>query len=144
MDIHHVLPVAAFALAVAGAAQADGPRPIEAWSTEARPLQAQPVEFGAVSGVASHTVERDGLRVVATLAQTDARGEPGTPLRVEAVLAPGQSVVLSTPRGVGTAPDAVTIVRQDDRVLVCRAAVTNESAADRGAARHAGAFPRPR
>ena len=125
MDIHHILPAAAFALAVAGAAQADGPRPIEAGSTEARPTQAQPIAFGAVSGVAYHTVERDGLRVVATLARTDARGEPGAPVRVEAVLAPGQSVVLSTPREVGAAPDAVTIVRQGDRVLVHKAAVTN-------------------
>ena len=133
MDIHHILPAAAFALAVAGAAQADGPRPAEAQpaaqfavrSAEARPIQAQRVEFGAVSGVAYYTVERDGLRVVATLAQTDARGEAGTPVRVEAVLAPGQSVMLSAPRAAGTAPDAVTLVRQGDRVFVRGAAVTN-------------------
>lgn len=130
MDIHHVLSAAAFALAVAGAAQADGPRPTEVQaaaprSAEARPLQAQPVAFGAVSGVAYYTVERDGARVVATLAQTDARGEAGTPVRVEVVLAPGQGIVLSTPRAAGTAPDAVALVRQGDRVFVHEAAVTH-------------------
>ena len=129
MDIHHVLPAAAFALAVAGAAQADGPRPVEAQtaprSAEARPMQAQPVVFGAMSGVAYYTVERDGARVVATLAQTDARGEAGTPVRVEVVLAPGQSIVLSAPRAAGTAPDAVALVRQGDRVFVHEAAVTH-------------------
>ena len=99
------------ALAFVGAAQADSLRPIEGRS----------IRLGEVSGIAYYTVERDGFRVVATLAQ----GEHGTPVRVEAVLAPGQSVVLSTPREAGAAPDAVEISRQDDRVLVREAAVTN-------------------
>ena len=115
MSVRSILFGAALALtsglASLGAAHADGLRPIEAKS----------IDLGGVSGIAYYTVERDGLRVVATLAQ----GENGTPVRVEAVLAPGQSVVLSTPREVGAAPDAVEISRQDDRVLVREAAVTN-------------------
>lgn len=48
-------------------------------------------------------------------------------MRVEALLAPGQSVTLSTPRGVGEAPEVVEISRQADAVLVRKtaAAVTN-------------------
>jgi hypothetical protein len=65
-----------------------------------------------MSGVAYYTVERDGFRVVATLAQ----GEAGTPLRVVAVLAPGQSVVLSTPEQAGR----IEISRQARTVLVRR------------------------
>lgn len=135
MDIHHILPAAAFALAVAGAAQADAPQAAEAGS-----IQAQPVAFGALSGVAHATAERDGLRVVATAAD----GETGTPLRVEAVLAPGQGVVLSTPREAGAAPGAVALVRRGDRVLVRGAAATNRGAAERGTARRVGPPPRPR
>lgn len=125
MDIHHILPAAALALAVIGAAQADAQRPAETRPVETRSIQAQPVAFGAVSGVAYATAERDGLRVVATVASTDARGEAGTPLRVEAVLAPGESIVLSTPREAGAAPDAVALVRQGDRVFVRGTAATN-------------------
>ena len=83
MTIRRTILAAAFALAFVGAAHADGLRPIEGRS----------IDLGEVSGIAYYTVERDGFRVVATLAQ----GEAGTPVRVEAVLAPGQSVVLSTP-----------------------------------------------
>ena len=90
-----------------------------------RPVHAQGIDLGAVSGVAYYTVEHDGFRVVVTLAQG---GEDAmASVRFEAVLAPGQSVVLSTSRGVGTPPDAVEISRHADTVLVrqAAAAVTN-------------------
>ena len=134
MDIHHILPAAAFALAVAGAAQADAPRAVEA-----RSIQARPVAFGAVSGVACATAERDGPRVVATAAD----GETGTPSRVEAVLAPGQNVALSTPREAGAAPESVALVRRGDRVLVRGAAATNRGAAEWGADARDAAPVRP-
>ena len=88
------------------------------------PIQARSIDLGTVSGVAYYTAERDGFRVVATLAQP---GEDATPVRVEAVLVPGQSVVLSTPRGAGIPPEAVEISRQADMVLVRKASsgVTN-------------------
>ena len=111
MTIHRTILAAAFALTFAGAAQADGLRPIEGRS----------IDLGEVSGIAYYTVEPDGFRVVATVAQ----GEAGTPVRLEAVLAPGQSVVLSTPREGGVAPNAVEISRHGDQVLVHQAAVTN-------------------
>jgi hypothetical protein len=85
-----------------------------------RPIEARSIELGEVSGVAYYTIERDGFRVVTILAQ----GAAGTPVRLVAVLAPGQSVVLSVPRDVGTAPAAVEISRQADTVLVRNSAAT--------------------
>jgi hypothetical protein len=83
MTIHRTILAAAFALVSIGAARAD----------ELRPIEGRSIHLGEVSGVAYYTVERDGFRVVAALAH----GEAGTPVHIEAVLAPGQSVVLSTP-----------------------------------------------
>ena len=112
MTTHHTIVAAAFALASIGVAHAD----------ELRRIAARIIDLGEVSGVAYYTVERDGFRLVATLGQ----GEAGTPVRFEAVLAPGQSVVHSTPREPGVAPDAVQISRQDDQMVVHEAAaVTN-------------------
>jgi hypothetical protein len=90
-----------------------------------QPVQAHAVDLGAASGVAYYTVERDGFRVVVTLAQRDE--DATAPVRFEAVLAPGQSVVLSAPREAGIPPHAVEISRHADTVLVrqAAAAVTN-------------------
>ena len=112
MTIRSTLLSAISALAFVGAA---------AHADSLRPIEGRSIRLGEVSGIAYYTVERDGFRVVATLAQ----GEQGTPVRVEAVHAPGQCVVLSTPREAGVAPDAVEISRQDDRLLVRGPAVTN-------------------
>jgi len=103
MSIRNILFATAFAFASLGAAHADGLRPIEAES----------IDLGEVSGVAYYTVERDGFHVVTTLAQ----GEAGTPIRVVSVLAPGQRVVLSTPYQA----DALEISRKGDSVLVRKA-----------------------
>lgn len=111
MDLRPTLLVAALALATAGAAHADGLRPIEARS----------IDLGAVTGTAYYTVDQDGYRVVATLAQ----GEAGTPVRFEAVLTPGQTVTLSTPADVGFAADRIEISRRNDEVLVHASPLTN-------------------
>ncbi len=84
------------------------------------PIQARSIDLGTVAGSAYYTAERDGYHVVATLAQ---RGENAAPLRVEAVLVPGQSMVLSTPRDAGASPERVEISRQADTVLVRKAGV---------------------
>src|ERR1700680_3242099 len=99
MSIRSVLVAAAFTVVSLAAARADGLRPIDAKS----------IDLGEVSGVAYYTVERDGFHVVTTLAQ----GMAGTPIRVASVLAPGQSVVLSTPHQAG----ALEISRNGDSVL---------------------------
>ncbi|MBV9749126.1 MAG: hypothetical protein JO157_09945 [Acetobacteraceae bacterium] len=110
MTLRQTLVAAVAALAFTGvAAHADG----------LRPIQGQSLDLGAVSGTAYYTVERHGFHVVATLAQ---QGEGATPVRVEALLAPGQSVTLSTPRAPGEAPEAVEISRQGDAVLVRKVA----------------------
>jgi hypothetical protein len=112
MDFRRSLIAAAALTGVSfGTAYADGLRPIEA----------QAIDLEGVSGIAYYTVERDGFRVVTTLAQ----GEAGTPVRFEAVLAPGQRVVLSTPREAGVPANVVELRREDDRVLVHQAPVTN-------------------
>jgi hypothetical protein len=103
MSIRKTLFAVVFGIASLTAAQAEGLRPIEAKS----------IDLGGVSGIAYYTVERDGFRVVATLAQ----GEAGTPIRVVSTLAPGQRVVLSTPQPAG----AIEISRQGDSVLVRKA-----------------------
>src|SRR6185312_11611932 len=84
MTIHGTILAAALALAFTGTAHAG----------EFAPLEAKSIDLGEVSGVAYYIVEHDGFRLVAILAQ----GETGTPVRFETVLAPGQSIVLSTPR----------------------------------------------
>jgi len=103
MSIRNMLFVAAFAVTSLGTAHADGVRPIEARS----------IDLGEISGIAYYTVERDGFHVVTTLAQ----GEAGTPIRVVSVLAPGQSVVLSTARLAG----AIEISRKGDSLFVRKA-----------------------
>ena len=105
---------AAFALAAIGPAHTE----------RLKPLQGQVIDLGDVSGVAYYTVERDGFRVVATLAKKD---EDAVPVRVVAVLGPDQSLTLSTPREAGTPADAVEIIRRPDTVLVHKvaAALTN-------------------
>ena len=65
--------------------------------------------------VAYYTIERDGFRVVATLAKKD---EDAVPVRVVVVLAPDQNLTLSTPREAGTPADAVDFISRADTVLV--------------------------
>jgi len=110
MTTFHAILGVAFALASISAAHADGLRPSEG----------RTINLGELSGVAYYTVERHGFRVVATFAE----GEAGTPVRVEAMLAAGQSIVLSVPRAVGILPHAIEIGRRGDKVVV-RDAVTN-------------------
>ena len=100
---------AAFAVTALGpVAHADGLREIEAKS----------IDLGEINGIAYYTVERDGFHVVTTLAQ----GEAGTPVRVVSVLAPGQSVILSTARIAG----AIEISRKGNSLFVRKAdAVSN-------------------
>jgi hypothetical protein len=104
MFISRTIIAGVSALALAGVAHAG----------ELKQIEPQDIDLGEVSGVAYYTVEHDGFHVVATLAE----GEGGTPVRLQAVLVPGQSVVLSAPRAAGLAPVAVTISREGDSLLV--------------------------
>jgi hypothetical protein len=77
MNTRRTILAAALALASLAPAQAE----------RLKPVQAQGIDLGALSGIAYYTVERDGFRVVATLAQ----GEDATPVRFEALLVPGRA-----------------------------------------------------
>jgi hypothetical protein len=111
MAIRHTTFASTLALLGIATAHADGLQPVEG----------RVIDLGSVTGVVYYTPEPDGYRVVATFAQEEA----GTPMRFEAVLAPGQSVVLSAPRDVGVAPRAVEISRHGDQVLLQEANVSN-------------------
>lgn len=84
-----------------------------AGAAEMAPYRGQRIDLGGVNGVAYYTVEKGGYRVVATLADADSKA-----VRFEAVLAPGQSMVLSSPAARGAVPARVEISRAADTVVV--------------------------
>ncbi|NEU95451.1 hypothetical protein [Bradyrhizobium uaiense] len=107
MSIRNTILAAAFTLASLG---------ISLGTAQARalkPIEAQSIHLGDLSGVAYYTVEPDGYRVVTTLAQ----GAAGTPVRFVSVLAPGQHALLATPSQAG----AVEISRNGDSLIVRKA-----------------------
>ena len=108
---HRIILATIFTFAAIGASHAD----------ELRPIEGRTIDLGEVAGVVYYTVEQDDFRLVATFAQK----ETGTPVRFEAVLHRGQSIVLSSPREVGAASYAIEISRRGDQVLVQEAPVTN-------------------
>lgn len=109
MSNRSTLLAATLILSSFGTAHADGLKPIEARS----------IDLGGVSGSAYYTVEQNGFRVVSTLSQ----GEAGAPLRMVAVLRPGQRVLLSTASEAGSEPIEVEISREADTLFVRRAAI---------------------
>lgn len=110
MSLRRVVLTALSGVVLSGAALADD-----------APSIASRIDLGEVSGVAYYIVEPAGYRVVATLAQ----GEAGTPVRFETVLAPGQSMLLSTPGPGDAEAPRVEILRDGDALLVRDAAVIN-------------------
>ncbi|WP_312001518.1 hypothetical protein [Bradyrhizobium altum] len=104
MSIRSSVLAAAFTLASLGASLG------AAEARDLKPIEAQSIHLGDISGVAYYTVEPDGYRVVTTLAQ----GEAGTPVRFVSVLASGQRALFSTPNQAG----ALEISRSGDSVTV--------------------------
>lgn len=88
--------------ATAGAAAAD-----------LKPMESHIIDLGSVRGVAYFTVEREGVRLVATVIQE----ETGTPIRVSTLLAPDQSLKLSIPGAENTPEIPVEFIRKGNRVL---------------------------
>ncbi len=82
-----------------------------------RPIQDQAIDLGDVAGDAYYTVQPDGFHVTATLAT---RNSEAAAVRFEAVLASGQAISVSAPRGLGEQPVSVSIRREDQRVIVSR------------------------
>ncbi len=106
-----ILALAAIATGLTGGVSA---QPVE-------PIHSQIIDLGTINGDVYYTVQPNGFHVVATFAE---RGQ-GQPVRFETVLAPGQSVTVSTPRGVDVPSEAVSISRQADRVFVRRGALVD-------------------
>ena len=109
MSIRSTLLAASLVLSLLGVAEADG----------LKPVQAQSIDLGSVVGSAYYTVEQNGFRVVSTLSQ----GETGSPVRLIAVLTPGQRVLLSTASEAGNEPVEVEISREADTLVVRKAAI---------------------
>jgi hypothetical protein len=99
-----------FALSVAVAVVALAGAPLHA--EPFKPVQAQKVDVGTLTGVAYYTEEADGDRLVLTLQAP----ESGVPFRIVATLAPGQSVTLSVPRAFGEPPMSVRFTRRDGQI----------------------------
>jgi hypothetical protein len=106
------IAAAALGIALSGAALAD----------DLQPAQSQSIDLGNVAGDAYYTVRQDGYHVVATFAERDGSRRP---VRFQAVLSPGQAVTFSSPGAAGEQPVSFTIRRQDERVIVARAALSN-------------------
>lgn len=98
--------VAFAAIGSVGSASAGGPR-------------AHSIDLGGINGVAYYTEEAGRFHVVATLAQQE-----GLPIRVETVLAPGQTVVLSTANGEAGLT-SIELGREADDLTVRAVAATN-------------------
>ncbi|ACL56584.1 hypothetical protein [Methylobacterium nodulans] len=115
MTFRTTLLAAAAASSLIGSAYADA----------AKPSRATSIDLGPLAGVAYYTVEPKGYHVVVTLAPRAAAPS----LRFEAVLASGQSVIVSTPRQAGAAARSIEISRNNDAVSVTPApAEVNETA----------------
>jgi hypothetical protein len=99
-----LLAAVAVTLTTAGAAYAE---PL-------KPVQAQRVELGSLSGVAYYTVEQGGHRLVVSLRAP----ESDTPLRFVATLAPEQRVTVSVPRRAGEPAVDVHFTRHGERIEV--------------------------
>lgn len=86
----------------------------------------QTINLGSVSGAAYYTVEENGLRLVATVAD----GETGAPIRFVSTLEDGQALTIAVPAAEGKNPEELTFRRDGDRLTVdngddLRAALTD-------------------
>ena len=84
------------------------------YAEELRPIQANSIHLGEVTGTAYYTVESDRFQVVATMAAGDAT----MPIRFVTSLNLGQSVTISVPGAVGKPPAEINLTRTGDRIFV--------------------------
>jgi hypothetical protein len=85
-----------------------------AHASELTPIEGLSVKLANVAGNAYYTIEKDGYRVVTTLASS----EEATPVRFIATLLSGQKVIVSIPRAFGQSAVELEIKRIEDRVFV--------------------------
>ena len=106
-----VLLTTAYASAVGFGLVSVSPR---ADAIEVKTVAGASISLGDVSGSAYYTVEKDGYRLVATLAS----GVDSTPVRLTTTLLSGQRVTMSVPRGVGEPEMRIEFNRVEDRLFV--------------------------
>jgi hypothetical protein len=104
MKLYHIAAAAALLLGISTAQAAD-----------LKPIHAKRIDLGQVSGIAYYTVEADGFHVVATFAHDETDRDP---IRVQTVLAAGQSVTFSTPGSVGAKPVSVRFAHHGKNLVV--------------------------
>ncbi|ACA15067.1 hypothetical protein M446_0504 [Methylobacterium sp. 4-46] len=112
MNARTLVVAAAAALSLLGPARAEPLAPARAGSLG--PAQARSIDLGPLAGVAYYTPEPRGYHVVVTLAPRAA----APAVRLEGVLAEGQSLTVSTPRQSGAAARVIEIRREGDAVSV--------------------------
>ena len=83
-------------------------------ASDLAPGDGHSIYLGRLSGVVYYTVEQDGYRVVATLAE----GDEGLPVRFVATLGEGQALAISIPGRLGERTRTVEFARTDGKLLV--------------------------
>jgi len=86
-------------------------------AAELSPMAGESIEIGGLHGVFYYTDENDGYRVIATIADGEAR----VPVRFAATLAEGQSATISVPGKFGEPGQSVEMSRSGDKLIVTRA-----------------------
>jgi hypothetical protein len=107
----------AIALAIAGLLTADF-----AAVAELVPGSCESVHLGHLNGVVYYTIEKDGCRVVTTIADGDA----GLPVRFVATLSDGQKLTISVPGNLGVAPQEFEFSRASGKIFVRQTLRTRE------------------
>ena len=97
--------------------------PVAVSATELKPMRPMSVDLGSFHGSAYYTVERDGYRVVATLAAVDETADTPRVIRLATTLNADQTVHLSVPGVLGSDGRETTIAfrRRGDLVEVASA-----------------------
>ena len=72
------------------------------------------IELGRFHGVIYHTIEDDGFRVVATIAD----GEAGLPVRFSVTLADNHTATISVPGELGEAAHSLAVSRSGDKLTL--------------------------
>ncbi|MCA1370941.1 hypothetical protein I6F15_26690 [Bradyrhizobium sp. BRP14] len=83
-------------------------------ASELAPGNGHSIHLGRFDGAVYYTVEKDGYRVVATLAS----GAEAQPIRFVSTLGPGEKLMISVPQAIGQPSADFEIVRDGEVLLV--------------------------
>jgi hypothetical protein len=81
---------------------------------ELAPVSGHSIRLANFNGTVYYTVEKDGFRVVATLAG----GESEPPVRFVSTLLPSQRLIISVPQALGEPSIDVAIAREGNFVMI--------------------------